>query len=109
MIFLPQVIILSESHTGPSLVQNDFRLIVLTSHIIKIMVLAHLRALVCWSHHAFQPHIGVDDVNIHLPPRTYSTEQTSSGVQIRFFDFSSNLNSSRENGGHADGAPLRLL
>ncbi|CAI5692216.1 unnamed protein product [Oreochromis niloticus] len=79
---------------------NSYRLVALTSHLMKTLerlVLAQLRRLVSSSldplRFAYQPGIGADDAVIHLLHRSLSHLETAgSTVRIMFFDFSSAFN-----------------
>ncbi|KAI4896395.1 hypothetical protein NFI96_003160 [Prochilodus magdalenae] len=76
---------------------NSYRLVALTSHLMKTLerlLLVHLRPLVSLAmdplQFAYQPGIGVEDAIIHLLHRSLShLENAGSTVRIMFFDFSS--------------------
>ena len=79
---------------------NDFRPVVLTSHIMKTferLILQHLRPQVGDSmdplQFAYQAQLSVDDAIIYLLHRAYShLEKPGSSVRVMFFDFSSAFN-----------------
>ena len=77
--------------------QNDYRPVVLTSHVMKTLerlVLQHLRPLVsdCLDplQFAYRAKVGVEDAIIYMLQRAYAhLENKGSMVRIMFFDFSS--------------------
>ena len=79
---------------------NHFRLVALTSHLMKTMeriILRHLRSLVGTQldalQFAYQPGIGVDDTMIYMLHRSLvHLEDSGSTVRVMFFYFSSAFN-----------------
>ncbi|XP_062901251.1 uncharacterized protein LOC134345044 [Mobula hypostoma] len=82
---------------------NDYRLVTLTTHIMKTlerlvldllrpMVRPHLDPL----QFVYQPRLGVEDAIVHLLNRVYAhLDKPASTVRVMFFDFSSAFNTIR--------------